>query len=500
MANYKKWLPGLPMKLQEKTKPIMDKLFNKYKKSITVSFCATTLFVSAFSGALTDYAQASSLFNIEKVYHVYLDGERLGSVDDDKLVDRVISEKIAEHKEEYEHLDLVAEDIQLIEELVFKAKTDNSKTLHNLKEKLKVVAEAVAVKVEDKEISYLASSEDYEKVLEQLYLQYVSEEELRAVREASEKKKKIAEPEVGESVILNIGLSKEIDSKKTFTEPVNILSVEDTIKQLNLGTLEEDKYIVESGDVLGKIAVKHGLSIHEILDLNPSITEDTLLQIGDELNVTVYEPIVKVIIEERQKTKEEIPFQTETKEDPNMFKGDTKVQQAGEKGERVVSYSITRENGTAIKKEVITETVKKEPVNRVVVKGTKVVPSRGSGSLVWPTVGGYISSYQGPRWGKYHKGIDIARPSNRSILAADNGTVSFVGWDGGYGNKVIINHNNGIKTLYAHLSSIDVRVGQTVAKGQKIGVMGSTGNSTGIHLHFEVYQNGQLKNPMDYLK
>jgi murein DD-endopeptidase MepM/ murein hydrolase activator NlpD len=97
-----------------------------------------------------------------------------------------------------------------------------------------------------------------------------------------------------------------------------------------------------------------------------------------------------------------------------------------------------------------------------------------------------------------HKGIDIARPSDRSILAADNGTVVFAGEDGGYGNKVVIDHNNGMRTLYAHLSSIDVSVGQTVQKGSKIGIMGSTGNSTGIHLHFEVYQNNKLQNPLNY--
>ena len=120
--------------------------------------------------------------------------------------------------------------------------------------------------------------------------------------------------------------------------------------------------------------------------------------------------------------------------------------------------------------------------------------------MAWPTVGGYISSHQGYRWGRFHKGIDIARPSNRTIKAADNGTVTFAGWDGAYGNKVVINHNNGMRTVYAHLASINVSVGQTVEKGRKIGVMGSTGNSTGVHLHFEVYKNGSLKNPLNYLK
>ena len=108
------------------------------------------------------------------------------------------------------------------------------------------------------------------------------------------------------------------------------------------------------------------------------------------------------------------------------------------------------------------------------------------------------------KWGcvgaQLHRGIDIARPSSRTILAADNGVVVSAGWDGAYGNKVVIDHNNGYKTLYAHLSSINVKVGQTVPQGANLGVMGSTGRSTGVHLHFEVTKNGSLVNPLSVLK
>src|SRR5699024_8881046 len=128
-----------------------------------------------------------------------------------------------------------------------------------------------------------------------------------------------------------------------------------------------------------------------------------------------------------------------------------------------------------------------------------VIPSRGSGDLSWPADGGYVSSHIGKRWGAMHKGIDIAGPSSRTITASDHGVVESSGWNnGGYGNKIVINHNNGMKTVYAHLASLNVQVGQLVEKGMKIGVMGSTGNSTGIHLHFEVYKNGKLQNPMDH--
>lgn len=120
----------------------------------------------------------------------------------------------------------------------------------------------------------------------------------------------------------------------------------------------------------------------------------------------------------------------------------------------------------------------------------------GTGNFVWPTSGS-ISQY--PVW--YHMAVDIANRSLPPVLAADTGTVSFAGCiKGGYGCHVRINHSNGYETLYGHLSRIDVSVGQGVAKGQTIGRVGSTGRSTGPHLHFEVRSGGRLLNPLSFLK
>lgn len=136
---------------------------------------------------------------------------------------------------------------------------------------------------------------------------------------------------------------------------------------------------------------------------------------------------------------------------------------------------------------------------------TTVIKTSNSNAIFgWPTTGGYISSTFGKRWGKLHKGIDIARTDRSSspmIIAAEKGTVETAGNSGnGYGNMVVINHGNGLKTLYAHLASLDVKVGQKVERGQKLGIMGATGNSTGIHLHFEVHENGQPINPIPFLR
>jgi len=128
------------------------------------------------------------------------------------------------------------------------------------------------------------------------------------------------------------------------------------------------------------------------------------------------------------------------------------------------------------------------------VVGSGVTSSAG---LIWP-IHGPVSSEFGPRWGGFHPGIDIAVPTGVPIAASANGVVVVAGPNGGYGNFVVIDHGNGYATAYAHQSSIAVNDGQTVTKGQVIGYVGSTGFSTGPHLHFEVRVNGTAQNPRDF--
>jgi murein DD-endopeptidase MepM/ murein hydrolase activator NlpD len=101
---------------------------------------------------------------------------------------------------------------------------------------------------------------------------------------------------------------------------------------------------------------------------------------------------------------------------------------------------------------------------------------------------------------KFHTGVDLAGPNHSAIRAADNGNVLYTGWYGGYGKVVIISHGKGMATLYAHMSKADVSVGQNVSKGDVIGHEGTTGFSTGPHLHFEVRVDGKPNNPMNYLR
>lgn len=112
---------------------------------------------------------------------------------------------------------------------------------------------------------------------------------------------------------------------------------------------------------------------------------------------------------------------------------------------------------------------------------------------------GVLTSAFGQRNGRRHTGIDIGGENGSDIRAAADGTVTYADRLGGYGNYVVIDHGNGIQTAYGHCSSINISVGDNVVRGQKIAYMGSTGNSTGPHLHFEVKQDGEFLNPLDYV-
>ena len=122
----------------------------------------------------------------------------------------------------------------------------------------------------------------------------------------------------------------------------------------------------------------------------------------------------------------------------------------------------------------------------------------GGSGVAWPTNGSVTSGF-GYRWGSLHAGIDIANGVGTPIRAAKGGTVILAGWNGGYGNCIVIDHGGGFSTLYGHMTRLRASDGQRVSQGDLIGDMGSTGNSTGSHLHFETRVNGSPQDPSRYL-
>jgi hypothetical protein len=170
----------------------------------------------------------------------------------------------------------------------------------------------------------------------------------------------------------------------------------------------------------------------------------------------------------------------------------------GEEGYKLVNEQIVLSNNKIKHKEVLGEEVIKEPSKKIIVEGKKNPIIAGVVFLQRPSIG-RISSPYGMRNGKLHKGIDIAADMGTPIKAALDGKVIYAGWQMGYGKVINIDHGNGITTVYAHCSLIKIKKGQKVKRGEIIGNVGSTGKSTGPHLHFEVRLNNIPQNPADYL-
>ncbi len=246
--------------------------------------------------------------------------------------------------------------------------------------------------------------------------------------------------------------------------------------------LEVITYTVEPGDTAQSIAKAFDLQPTTILWSNPKLEEaPDLLRIGQEIVIlpvdgvyhTVAEDDTLESIAEKYKVEvEDITGLSFNNLQPPLFR----IQEG---------------------MKLIVPGGSKPYVPRRVTSYTGPIPSgaRGTGAFVWPVLGKLTQGYW---WG--HRAIDIGAPIGSAVLASDGGYVSFVGWtDIGYGYLIIIDHANGYSTYYAHMSQMYVMVGQRVERGQVIGAVGSTGRSSGPHLHLEIRYNGIEQNPLVYL-
>jgi murein DD-endopeptidase MepM/ murein hydrolase activator NlpD len=255
--------------------------------------------------------------------------------------------------------------------------------------------------------------------------------------------------------------------------------------------LEVTVYNVQVGDTVFGIAQKLGLRPETLQWSNPAIERNPdLLSVGDQLKVppidgamhTVRTGDTLLAIAQRYKVKPETLFSFPANQLKDLS------------SELLVGQQLFIPGG-------------EKPLERPAISGAAVTSAtrsqapwnaaRGSGSFVWPAAGDISQKY----WSG-HRGIDISSWTGNPVVSADSGYVVEVGggWSGGYGLHVIVDHGNGYHTLYAHLSSVWVKGGENVTQGQAVGAVGSTGNSTGPHLHFEVRYNGIPQNPFSYLR
>jgi len=293
----------------------------------------------------------------------------------------------------------------------------------------------------------------------------------------------------------------------------------DMIKLLTSNKKVAAYYTVVDGDSPSAICDKVDMTYEELAALNPGFNVNYPVYGGQKIKISKDEPFLSVIITREEHYTEMFDYETEYVDDSTIFKDDKKVRQNGQDGERAVVANVSYINGVEVNRHVLSRTVTKEPVKRIVSVGTKPRMANSApaqtveaGEYLWPVgnaggrisclpwmaKSGYMHSYGG------HKGLDIATPVGTPIYAAGTGTITVIKdeWhSGGFGNLIVIRHDDGKETYYAHLDTFSstIYVGKRVTMGEGIAYSGNTGYSDGPHLHFEVRINGIAQYPPDYL-
>lgn len=387
----------------------------------------------------------------------------------------------------------LGKDVTVVEELQFKRRSQKGAVLVSGEELKRAIAdqvpfvtEAFTVMVDGKPLFSLLDEQDVEKILAE-YKQRFATEPAEGVKflSAEFKEKVEIRPEL-------LALD-EIDTEREARERLDTLKVPHTFHE------------VKKGDNFWDVAIKYNTTVTELLQFNPEAVPERLMP-GDQILIKPGQPQLTVLTTLETTVVESIPAPTKYIDDASLLASDRRVVQEGAPGEKEVVYQIVLENGYESSMEVLQETVLKEPVERVVKRGTRTFLARGVGGRNYGIVSASrVTSNYGYRihpiykTRRFHEGIDLAAPVGRSVHAYSSGTVTFAGRTGGLGLAVYINHGNGLETRYGHLSKINVKKGQKVSTGDKIGAVGNTGLSTGPHLHFEVRKNGKPQNPWDYI-
>lgn len=423
------------------------------------------------------------VFSQNVFYQVLVGDESLGYVSDPAVIDEILQELIASYKEE------TGLEVSVVEE-VTTARVNSFSRLPLLErpeleavlsQKTSLMAHGIAVVVDGDEVLLLRTRKEAEDILEDLKAAYI--ERITAK---------------GNTQVESVEMKQEVSLVPRAFSPDQVVDPETAVRILERGSDAVRTYVVARGDTIWTIARNNGLTVEGLIQANPQVGSGNLIHPGDRLNLVVAEPYITFTSVETYVYTERIPFSTQTVYDNTLWPWQRVVRKAGVYGKREISVSITRDEGKETGRTVISQKVLSEPEAQVVVQGTKEIPDRGTGSYVWPTSGGTITSGYGWRRGEFHQGIDIAAPWGTSVKAADSGVVTSVGWRGGYGLAVVIDHGKDRQTLYAHLSSAVVKVGDFVDKAQLIAKIGNTGRSTGPHLHFEVHIDGRAVNPIQF--
>ena len=485
---------------KKKKKKLFGKKFKLNYAGWAVACCLMMLMVIPIQG---DSVSSSITYN-----EVLLNGEVIGAVADPEVVNQAFLNARARIARETEGLVLgnVECSFQKVPRLF--GTTLEQSELENviydlLKEQVKAAKQKYyLVKVNEFTV-YLYGIDEVKALLEAALKPYDPDElfEVNVISDTSRElnvftvevtpKEELAE---GDG-LKALNFSEKVEISEAYVDADRVSKISEAIEAVTKETEKNQTYEVQPGDTLSVIANSRGYYVDEVLALNPGLTRDATLHLGDEIVISVPEPELSVLTTEQSTYEEDYDAETQYIENDSWYTTQQVVRQEAVPGHHEVTVLTTSKNGTETSQEMVSENVITEPVPEIIEKGTQTPPT-----YIKPITGGTLTSTFKWRWGRMHKGIDWAVPKGTTVRASCGGTVVSAGWSGGYGNCITIRHPDGKQTRYGHLSKILVSAGQKVDQGQKIALSGNTGRSTGPHVHFEILVNGTQVNPLKYLQ
>ena len=454
----------------------------------------STVFVSGF--------QSRGDVEPNTVYEVYLDDEVIGKVKSKEALEDYIDERGEDYKRKFNVDKVYAPNgLEIKKVVTYNEETDSISDIYEkISEEKPFTIKGYRLSIQDGDDKiqiYIDKESVAKEALENTVKTFVGTEEYNAYMNDTQ-----TPVTTTGSYIDDIYINNNMTMSESYipvTEKIYTDSTE--LSQFLLFGENNNKkdYVVQAGDTISQVAFNNQISVNEFLISNPEFTSEmSLLFPGQTVVIGMTDPQIQVVAVVNQTSDVVNSFSTEERYDSTKLVGEDEIIQQGEDGLDRVQQELTYLNGDVISSEIQSREELKPAIEQIVVKGDKVIPSVGYGAWYWPTPSHYVISPMGYRIDpisgtrSLHTGADISESCGQPIWAANNGVVTEADYrpDLGNGNYVTINHNNGYYTLYAHMASYVVEVGQVVEKGQLIGYVGRTGRATGCHLHFEAWVGG----------
>ena len=449
------------------------------------------------------------------VYQVYLNGKAIGVIEEEEDLYNLIDKEQNELKEEFNVKKIYAPiGLETTKLVTYEGKVDSVDTVYDKikdAEHFTVKGYEITIALSEDKIEKInvLNKKDFDESIENTIKAFVNAEQYIKYLNSSQD-----EITTTGQKIDDIYLREKITIKEKYlsTDEKVYTNSSDLSKYLLFGTDEKQgTHVVKAGETLSEIANTYQLSLLEFLIVNPELTsEKTLLFPGQEVNIGLVNPIISVVVENTIVEDKVVEYDQDIEYDKKLSMKSSYQKQAGQNGLNRETYHQQTINGPIT--QVVTDESKRQVlvpvVNEIIVKGG--LPSQNWGDegfgWLWPTRKPYVLTSNfgwrtDPVYGGHslHNGLDISGTGYGSpIYASKYGEIVELGYDRTRGNYIIMDHGGGWQSIYMHMSDFyaEMRIGRMVERGEQIGYMGSTGKSTGTHLHFSITKDGTYVDPL----